>query len=34
MFKKINLLDLLKVTDVALIAALVAFAYAAYVFSA
>jgi hypothetical protein len=34
MFKKINLLDLLKITDVALIAALVAFGYAAYAFSA
>jgi len=34
MFKNMNLLDLLKVTDVALVAALVAFGYAAYVFSA
>jgi hypothetical protein len=34
MFKNLNLLDLLKITDVALIAGLVAFAYAAYAFSA
>ena len=34
MFKKIDLLDLLKITDVVLIAAIISFGYAVYAFSA